>query len=280
MKWLFIILASLFAINTTYAQKLPNVQKASVWAPANIKIDGKADEWNDQYQAHNNATDIYYSISNDSENIYLILKITRAFVIDKIIKGNISLTINHTLKKKDDSPVTITYPVLKRADANSVSNLLNSKIGTHNDAAGVDNSLKGLNNLLSTKSKSINVQGIKNIPDDDISVYNDEGIKAVSKFDKPLVYVYELAVPLRYFDLPNNGLDAFSYHIKLNAEKESNNTNVEALVSPMNSGGLPPPPPPARASVATTDFWGEYTLAKNRDEWLKTYQSVIKNILQ
>lgn len=262
MKWLFTILASLLAINTTYAQKLPNVQKAGVWPPDNIKIDGRADEWGDQYQAHNNATDIYYTLANDSENLYLLVKINRALVIDKIIKGSVSLTINHTLKKKDDAPVTVTYPTLKRADAATISMLINSKIGIHNDMNGVDNSLKGLNNLLAIKSKTINVQGIKSIPDEDISVYNDEDIKAVSKFDKPLVYIYELAVPLQYLNLPNNGLDGFSYHIKLNAEKENNNINTEAPISLTNSGGLPPPPPPARVSVATTDFWGEYTLAK------------------
>lgn len=261
-KYLLILFTCILTTKAVQAQKLPNVQKASVWAPDKIKIDGKADEWNDQYQAHNNATDIYYTLSNDSENIYLVLKINRAFVIDKIIKGNISVTINHTLKKKDDSPVTISYPALKRADAYGISNLLNSKIGVHSDVTAADNSLKGINNLLATKSKSINVHGIKSISDEDISVYNDEGIKAVSKLDKPLVYIYELAIPLKYLELPNNGLEGFSYHIKLNAEKESNNANAEVSISSMNSGGLPPPPPPARASVATTDFWGEYTLAK------------------
>jgi len=49
----------LIASLTVNAQNLPNVQKVSVRAPANIKIDGKASEWDDKFQAFNHATDIF-----------------------------------------------------------------------------------------------------------------------------------------------------------------------------------------------------------------------------
>ena len=52
------ILSILFAVITftATAQKLPNVQATSLRAPANIKIDGKATEWNDKFQAYNHST--------------------------------------------------------------------------------------------------------------------------------------------------------------------------------------------------------------------------------
>ncbi len=94
------------------AQKLPNTQKVSVWAPQSIKIDGKATEWNDSYQAYNNATDINYTLSNDDKNLYLAIKATNRLVIDgRILSGGISFTVNHTLSKKDANAVTVTYPV-------------------------------------------------------------------------------------------------------------------------------------------------------------------------
>ena len=52
-----------------HAQKLPNKQEISFQAPTNIKIDGKASEWNNQFLAYNNATDIYYTIANDDKNL-------------------------------------------------------------------------------------------------------------------------------------------------------------------------------------------------------------------
>lgn len=55
----------------TFAQKLPGVQTSSLWAPENLKIDGKTTEWNGTFQAYNKAADIFYTISNDDKNIGL-----------------------------------------------------------------------------------------------------------------------------------------------------------------------------------------------------------------
>ena len=259
---ILLILLCVFSL-TIKAQKLPNKQEKSVWAPANIKIDGKADEWEDKYQAYNNATDIFYTVSNDDQNIYLTIKIKNLLVMTKIVKGGVSFTINHTVKKKDDFPITVTYPVLKSGDANSISSLVNIKAGVHNKVTGIDNSFESLNNAFTTKSKVLNVHGIKDIDisDDEMSIYNDKGIKAASRFDKPLAYIYELAIPLKYLALPNNGTDAFSYHIKLNVKDTEINFDTAVPVN-LAHADLPPPPPPATISIAATDFWGEYTLAK------------------
>lgn len=40
------------------AQKLPNIQKESVRAPDNVKVDGKPIEWGNKLKAYNNATEI------------------------------------------------------------------------------------------------------------------------------------------------------------------------------------------------------------------------------
>ncbi|HCN82336.1 MAG TPA: hypothetical protein DIT07_01770, partial [Sphingobacteriaceae bacterium] len=61
---------------TTSAQKLPNIQEASLRAPAGIKVDGKATEWNNQFQAYNKATEIFYTISNDDDKLYLAVQAT------------------------------------------------------------------------------------------------------------------------------------------------------------------------------------------------------------
>ena len=56
------------------AQKLPNVQQASLRAPENVKVDGKPTEWGDKLQAYNKATDVFYTIANDYNNLYLIIQ--------------------------------------------------------------------------------------------------------------------------------------------------------------------------------------------------------------
>lgn len=247
---------------TAHAQNLPNIQKTSVWAPPNIKIDGKVTEWQDKYQAYNHATDVYYTICNDNDNLYLVIKATnRIAIAGKILAAGISFTINHTLKKKDTASVTVTYPTLQGKDRELVSGLFYGILGMHiGGTPGGDNSLTRLNSTLTEKSKYIGITGIKDFPDNEISVYNNEGIKAASAFNAPSVYVYELAIPLKFLALPDDGAQGFSYHIKMNIPKEMQRT--DAVGSRVPNSDAPPPPPPDPNFVTSTDFWGEYTLAK------------------
>ena len=237
-----------------YAQKLPNKQEASVRAPADIKIDGKATEWGNKFQAYNKATDIYYTISNDDENLYLVVQAKYHDIADKILRGGLTFTINHALMKKDDEQISVTYPVFMESGQSDVTNMLSRKEIEKRDAKDGEMVIDDMNKMLDSKSKTIRISGIKTISEQDISVYNQERIKAVSQFDKQLAYTYELVIPLKYLMLPNNGADGFSYNIKIN---EPNETPV-----PHGPGSPPPPPPMAMTATAPTDFWGEYTLAK------------------
>ena len=240
----------------TSAQSLPNVQKESVRSPRNIKVDGKTTEWNNKFQAYNRATDIYYTLSNDDEKIYLVVQAKYHDVVDKILRGGITLTINRTLNKHDNNPVTVTYPVLEGDDISAVTNMLARRSLPHRDDEKADVSVDDLNKLLNEKLKTIRISGLKVITDEDISVYNEQGVKAASQFDNQNAYTYELVVPLKFLSLPDNGADGFTYNIKIHEPKEAPVLRV--------AGSRPPPPPPpmALSSSAPTDFWGEYTLAK------------------
>jgi hypothetical protein len=181
-------------------------------------------------------------------------------VEDKIIRGGITFTINHSLNKKDAAPITITYPVLRGGDMSSVAGLFLNK--SYPKASGDTSKLiniTDLNQLLDAKSKLINISGIKTITDESISVYNSDGIKAASQFDNHVNYTYELAIPLKYLPFMDRSLAAFSYHIKINEPAAFQNSS--------NTGGKLPPPMIVRDNsnapgIVATDFWGEYTLAK------------------
>lgn len=247
-------LAFLLAATVASAQKLPSVQKSSVFAPPDVKIDGKATEWHDQFQAYNNATDLYYTLANDNQNLYLVIRAKYADVEQKIVSGGITLIINHGLAKKDPKAVSITYPILRDDDVSLVANMIAHKFNPrqNGDTTSIIN-VDDLNQLINSKSKQINTTGIKSIEDNTISVYNSEGLKAAERFDDKLQYTCELAIPLKYLSLTNGQL--FSYHIKVNEPAPSG--------PPHRVGGNAPPPPPPMApiSTVTTDFWGEYQLA-------------------
>ena len=93
----------ILTLNAYFAngQKLPKIQEKSIYAPQNIQVNGKSSEWNNTFQAYNKAVEIFYTISNDDKNIYLTVMAKQRDVVDKIIRGGLTFTINKETNKKD-----------------------------------------------------------------------------------------------------------------------------------------------------------------------------------
>lgn len=116
MKTLLIILLAVLSVGVIYAQKLPNIQEASIRAPANIKIDGNLNEWNNQLQAYNKVDGLYYTVSNDDINLYLTLIAPYKFAAEKIVRGGVMFSVSKIgdKKRKDDPSVkAIDFVLLK-----------------------------------------------------------------------------------------------------------------------------------------------------------------------
>jgi hypothetical protein len=242
-------------VNIAIAQKLPNKQQVSLRAPAKLKIDGIATEWGDRLQAYNKSTQIFYAISNDDKNLYLIVQAKYEEIISKIIRGGITLVINHSLNKKDPAPVTVTYPILRGIYMSKVANKVGSKFYKQPDTSYVEPTTESVNKVIDENSKTIVATGIKALDNDTLSVYNTDGIKAIAHLDDNKFYNYELAIPLRYLELAQGSNNSFSYQLKVNGLPEDSHRGA-------STGEISVPPPFSANQVATTDFWAEYTLAK------------------
>ena len=197
-----------FAAN---AQKLPNVQQQSLRTPVNVKVDGKHAE-RGQLQAYNNATNLFYTIANDDDNLYLTVRVKDQDAINKLM-GGLALSIQHTKKENDKNIITVTYPV---ADKVLFFNLRGRKGETPDTTLkAADSVMMHYNKLLGESCKSIKVTGVKNL-DTLISVYNDEGIKAAGLFNNKKVYTCEIAISLKHLGLSTTNPQIFFYHISLN----------------------------------------------------------------
>jgi hypothetical protein len=262
-----------------FAQKLPNVQQASLRAPADIKIDGKTAEWNDQLQAYNHATDIFYSVSNDDDYLYLTVKATDQAIINKIMNGGVTFTINTSDKKNDKDAIGITYPIFDRKNRpvlNKMDNKLALEKGAANSKPLTDSATAVRNSLLSEKSKLVAVTGIPGV-DTLLSVYNEDGIKTAELFDNKGAYTYELGIDLKKLGMDINNPAKFAYHVTLNGSPIFNTINFKTSSDGGGSATLysisAAPVGGAlldakisldfmQSSSSPTDFWGEYVLAK------------------
>jgi hypothetical protein len=265
IKYLFIWFILVMCIGfTAGAQKLPSVQEKSVLAPANIKIDGKATEWDNQFQAYNKSTSLYYTIANNKDNLYLLIQATDKTIIEKILAGGINLTIS-TLIGKSTPPVVFTLPFMSPIKRGPIVSKLRSP------DFDITIGLAEINKEVSANFKEIGVSGISAIPDSTISVYNDYGIKMSGLFDANKAYTCELTIPLKYLNHVINAQGTFIYNIKLNGTKVSGMITVidgkiadpsSPMVAELNRQFIIPPGTPMMELASTTDFTGTYTLVK------------------
>lgn len=292
MKRIYSILIFCFFISSAFAQKLPDVQASNVVAPSNIKIDGKATEWNDTFAAENKRTDIYYTLANDDKNLYLVLKSVSTASASKIIAGGITFNINTQGKKREKDAFSITYPLIKRVPGAGRGGQGQNQGGQNRQAGGQGGfqnraqqtqqqrdsaALVQRKNQLATV-KEIKIAGFKNIKDTLISIYNEYGIKTVGLFDAKGEFVYELAIPLSLLELSINDTKEFVYQIKVNGLSTAgfgggNGGRTFAGNAGGNGGGNFGAP---RGNVGAgfngggsgmdmmspTDFWGKYSFTK------------------
>lgn len=246
----------IFLTWTVQAQKLPSIQTATVNAPKDIKIDGRPAEW-PSFEAYNNAVECYYTISNDAENLYLVVQATDHSIIQKLVAGGITLTIKNVDKKSTIMPVSLTYPLVPPMYSPGVSYTLRS------NKTLSDSQLSALNTQVSGHIKEIPVVGAKGIADSVISIYNDLGIKAAGLIDLKKAYTCEIAIPLKYIDQLFDASGSFRYRLQLNGLDTSGKDGTIVV------GGHSSDPLESAVShdssiflISPTYLQGTYTLAR------------------
>ena len=274
-----------------YAQKLPSVQQTSLRTPANVKIDGKASEWNNQYQAFNNATEIYYSIANNDSTLTLVVHAAHPQVIQRILENGLEFTLEKNKTDKNNVDVKILFPSLSLAETWKVLNgvglpisgfkewnfIPDPRLGTDSVLASQkEYSLAGANKQLITRLKEIRFAGIDQIKDTLtgitprspyyrdfslrysgykwITIYNEDDIRAMIQFDDKKELTYELSLPIKYVKA-NIANGKLSYDITIHG-RDGGRPGVVVYFDGSDRGKLFP------ELFNPTNFTGEYTLAK------------------
>ena len=281
---------------SAFAQKLPGTQEASVWAPANIKVDGKTLEWNDTYQAFNKNINVFYTVANDRDNLYFVLKSVDPMNSNKIIAGGVNLTINTADKKSDKDAFVLIFPLINYANLRSTM-MQGMRTGGGNPNQAPDSAaIAGMRKKVVSTFKEIKLIGFKDIPDSVISVYNEYGIKGYVDFDAKGSLIIEMAVPLKVMNIKTGS--PFAYNVKLNgidvnAMMRAARIDGDMVHAPDGamggggdrvvgaqtvvvgsprmsmggggmSGGMPRSMGDIMGMLSPTDFWGKYTLAEKK----------------
>lgn len=213
--------------------KLPNVQTANN-TPPQVKVDGNLKEWNNSFQAYNKQTKLFYTISNDDQLLYLVVKSTDLPTSNKIAAGGISFVINTDGKKKDKDAFSLTYPVVTRGGGQvgggrgGFGGGGGGRTGDRN-AAPDSVAIAAQHKQTIDAAKQIKAIGFKDITDSLVSIYNEYGLKAAIGYDATGSYTYELAVPLKLLNITPATAKDMAYHITVNG--------ITANFTPRDGGG-------------------------------------------
>jgi hypothetical protein len=301
MKKLTLTSLALLAATCLFAQeaskKLKDVQTESFLAPSPVKIDGKVREW-DSFQAYNKSTHLYYTLANDDNNLYLVIKTEDLTTNAKIAAGGITLSINTSGKKKEQDAYSLTFPIIPRANMGRPGGAMAGGGGMRGmtamagapggpggpSGAAADSAMrKSMQDRVINAAKEIKVSGFKDIQDSLIAIYNEYKIKAAIDYDKDNAFIYELAIPLKLMGLEAGDGKELAYNLKLNGLQLNFRMPDGPGGPPGGGGGFGPPggggggmrmmgmsgpPGGGRGSIdfqemmSATDFWGKYTLVK------------------
>lgn len=214
---IYVLLFTLTSISVQAQKKLNSVQEGSVLAPPKVKIDAKLNEWPETFQAYNKATSLFYTMANDNDNLYLVMKSTDKANSSKIIAGGIKFSIytSNSKKDKDKGAFVIKYPIIDMAN---LQGMIMQRMRPQNGGAPQPMDSAAIANIrkqMISSIKEIGLSGFKDIPDSLISIYNEYNIKTAIDVDAQNNLTIEMAIPLKYLQTSGN-LTAFNYNIQLN----------------------------------------------------------------
>jgi hypothetical protein len=124
------------------------------------------------------------------------------------------------------------------------------------------------NKILLREHKWIYTSGIAGV-DTLLAIYNEKGIQAANAADSKKAYTFELAIDLKLLGLKADKAEKFTYHVVVNGEPNKSTSMFgpavfagDPALAAQNEERIRRMNEQMEALYATTDFWGEYTLAR------------------
>lgn len=270
--------ASLLLISTKIS--LAQEQALALKAPTTVvTIDGNNKEWGNELAYYNADKNIRYTVSNDKDYLYLVVKTNDERQLNNILLSGVTFSIDTKGRKK--KTYSVTFPVQEMSITN------NTTFKTLEEKRNV---------AKFTKSRKIQVSGFKDINEDVLYTGNIYKIQTALNFDDNGFLVYEEAIPLSLFhgeELVNN---EWAYNIKLNAviallqpngQTSVGNITISSAIVAVPAGSGPPSSSAVQSAmrnssysanaassaisnispqnveiVKASEFWGKFSLAK------------------
>jgi hypothetical protein len=209
MKCSTLLLISAAIALTDMASAQQKSTSALLPPPANIAIDGSLNEWGDSLRYHNQERNLDYTLANDHENLYAVIRIADRLEQARVLNAGITLSVDTRGKKKET--FAMTFPL--RYPGTPAPELANRK----DDGGDITKEERDeLRRERITSLRSIKMTGFKDIENEMITTSNTYGIKAAIDYDDKGNLVYEVAIPIKFFHADDIAKNEWAFNYKIN----------------------------------------------------------------
>jgi YD repeat-containing protein len=222
-----LLLITITAVTAANAQSKQNQNLLP--PPANLVIDGNLNDWGDSLRYHNDEKNLSYSLANDHENLYAVMRINDRSEQARVLNAGITLSIDTRGKKKETFSMTfpLRYPGTPAP----------AFTGMKDDGGEVTKEERDeLMRERITSLRSIKMTGFKDIEGDMITTSNTYGIKTAIDYDDAGNLVYEAAIPLKFFHADDIAKSEWAFNFKINGIQKAEH-NAEGGSTQGGGGG-------------------------------------------
>jgi len=172
-------------------------------APAKVTIDGNLTEWGDSLNFTDSETGLRYTIANDKDNLYLVVKTNDPMQQRAILTDGLTFGIDTKGHKK--TSYTVLFPYQESDDKLSFNPTEQEKRQTINEL----------------KLKRIQAEGFKDVEVDVFTQENLYGVRVAVNYDEQGNLIYEEQIPLKLFHTDINPKTEWAFNIKLNHPQQT-----------------------------------------------------------
>ena len=156
------------------------------WQQLPVIVDGSDQDWAKPLPFTNRKENLSYALSNDRDNLYILVSTRNPQEQQKIIEGGMTVWINNQAEKNESTSMGIGFPLDSRKDRDRQL-MAQARPDQHQNKHITLDDLKQYS-LYGFKSESIE--------DFDYGQSNDEGVQVRIDFNRDGDLIYEASVPL------------------------------------------------------------------------------------
>jgi hypothetical protein len=181
------------------SQQDSDIQSA-LWQPLPILVDGQDDDWVKPLPYNESREKISFAVTNDKENIYILLSSKDRMEQQKILQGGITVWLNTKADKDENTAFGINYPMDSRNDRERAL-MSQARPQDYRNREFMPEDLKGYSLIGFNKDEPI-----ENF---ESGQTNKEGIVVKIAYNRAGELIYEASVPLAAI-YPNYNYSAYS----------------------------------------------------------------------